>query len=226
MRVGDPDGAGPARPQRLYGQAVPEQLVVGGRQRVEEQPLAGGVLAQPVAEQGEFGRLVDGDPHVHAVPEPLGDGVRVRGEAVRRVPYEPAAALLQRQRRVPVEERRHGPYARRAQFVDEPVVEVQAGLVDGAAAVGVDAGPGEGEAVRADAEPRQQGDVLAVAVVVVAGDRGVAAVLDPAGLGGEDVPGGGRPAGFARSALDLLRGGGHAPQEVLREVRKRPWRRC
>lgn len=107
MRVGDPDVARPGRAQGPYGETVGEELVVGHRQGVEQEPLAGGVRAERVPQQGVLGGLVEGDPLLDAVAEASGDDRGVLGEPLGGVPVHP----VQLRRQVPVEEGRHGPYA-------------------------------------------------------------------------------------------------------------------
>ena len=205
MRVGDADVRRARGAQCPYGQAVGEQLVVGGRQGVEQQALARRVRAQGVAQQGVLGGLVQGDPLRHAVAETVRDQRHVLGEAFGRVALQPVQVRGQ----VPVEQRRDGTDARRAQVVDQPVVEVQALL-------GAGPRPGDGEAVGVHAQAGQECHVLAVAVDVVAGHRRRRAVLHPSRPGREGVPHG-RPA-LVRGALDLVRGGGDAPEEAGREA--------
>lgn len=204
MRVGDADVRGAGRAQRLDGEAVSQQLVVGGRERVEQQLPAGRVGAEGVPQQGVFGRLVDGDPLRHAVTETPGHHGHVLGEPGRRVPLQP----VEPDRQVPVEEGGDRADTGRAELVDEPVVEVEA-------AWRVHPRPRDREAVGVHAQAGQERHVLGVAVVVVAGHRRRGAVLHPSRRGGEGVP----DRGFAlvRRALDLMRGGGHAPQEVCRK---------
>ncbi|CAK7284686.1 hypothetical protein SGPA1_30559 [Streptomyces misionensis JCM 4497] len=206
--VGDADVARARRAQRPHRETMGEELVVGDREGVEQQPPAGGVRAQGVAQQGVFGGLVERDPLGDPVAQPAGDRRHMVGEAGRRVPLQPVQAGGQ----VPVEEGRHRADARRAQLVHQPVVEVQA-------ARGGDPGPGDRETVGVHTEIREQGHVLGVAVVVVAGHRGRGAVLHPARLGGEHVPHG-RSAQLGR-ALDLMGGGGDTPQEAGREPGER-----
>ena len=65
----------------------------------------------------------------------------------------------------------HRLYPSLQQCVDQPVVETQALFVYLAPALGQDPGPGDRKAEGADAELAQQGDVVAVPVVEIAGDR-------------------------------------------------------
>lgn len=86
MREGGADVVRARRAQGADGEAVGEELVVGGGQGVEEEGAAGGVLAERVAEEGDLGGFVDGDPHRDPVGEAFGDDARVLGEAVGGVP--------------------------------------------------------------------------------------------------------------------------------------------
>jgi len=99
-------------------------------------------------------------------------------------------------------------------LIDQPVIEVQALAVEGAAAVRLDPGPGNGEAVRVNAQVAHQGNVFAGAVVVVAGDSRGMAVHDAARFLGEGVPAGGSAAVRLEGSFDLERGGGHTQNEL------------
>src|SRR5215217_1457027 len=98
------------------------------------------------------------------------------------------------------------------QAVDEAAVIVEAVLVGGTASLGLDAGPGHGEAVGLYPELGHQVEVL------VAGDVARIAVEDLASGVAERVPDRGATATFVHGALDLVGGRRRAPQEVLREV--------
>ena len=165
----------------------------------------------------EAADFVKRDPVFHAGTEGFDNGVGVVREGLRRGAVAPAAGGFEVLRGVPV---KHGDPRRDAVFfhgIEEPVVEVEAGLVDLAVGVRNDAGPGEGEAVVFDAELGHEGEVGVEAVVMVAGDVEVFAVVDAAGLAREVIPDG---LGFAvgeGGSLDLGGGGGDAPGEVFRE---------
>src|SRR3954468_17922502 len=92
-------------------------------------------MTPAVAYPGNEPRLVVRDPVAHAISEPLGDGGHVFRERVDGVTDGPATFVLERLRRVPVEERdvRRDPAAE--QLVHEPVVEVEPGGVDAAATI-------------------------------------------------------------------------------------------
>src|SRR5690606_41278688 len=77
----------------------------------------------------------------------------------------------------------------------------------------------DGEEGGVDAAWGHRRDVAAVAVVVVAGDVAGVAAADPAGRVAELVPDRPAPAVLVDGPLDLVGGGGHAPDEVRSEVR-------
>ena len=138
--------------------------------------------------------------------------------AVSRASQPPC--VLERLRQVPVVQRGHRGDAAGQQRIGQPLVEVQAGRVGRAPAGGLDARPGEGEPVAADAEPGHQLDVLAPPVVVVVGHVGGLVVADGAGLAAEHIPDRLAAAVLGRGALDLERRGGHPPGEAAGEPRQ------
>src|SRR5690606_38770153 len=87
-----------------------------------------------------------------------------------------------------VVERGHRGDASGEEVVDEPLVEVESGSRRGAAPGGLDAWPGDGEAVAVEVALTHQCDVRAVAAVVVAGAGWRAAHEDPTRIGSEGVP--------------------------------------
>ena len=217
----DADVRAPRRAQRLHRQAVPEQLVVRGLQRTEPQLQPGRVHPERMPVEGVHHRFVERHPHVDPVPEPAAYDVGVLGETLGGVSVEPAPLVLQHLREVPVEQRDGGLDARRAELVDNPVVEVQAGLVDGAAAGRLHPRPRHRQPVRVHSELTHQRDVLAVAVVMVDGNSAGLAADHRARALAELVPYRTAPAVGVDCALDLERGRGHAPQEVMWERRIR-----
>src|SRR5690606_32221836 len=128
-----------------------------------------------------------------------------------------AARVLQFLGQVPVVEGGDGLDALVQQFVGEAPVEVEALLDGGAAPGGLDAGPGQGETVGAQAEFGHERDVLAPAVVVVGGDVAGVAVADPAGGAGVGVPDGRCAAVLRGGSLDLVGGRRGTPEEALGE---------
>jgi len=197
------------------GPAVGQQQVVGDPQGLGGIEVAGGVVALLVAQGGDAPGLVVGDPVADAVAQPAGDVPGVVDEGLGGGAVAPAAAVLQGLGEVPVVEGREGPDPGLEQAVDQGVVEVEAGRVGGARALGLDPRPGDGEAVGVQTEPLHQLDVVPPPVVVVAGDVGVRAVLDLARGRGEAVPDRLSAATRMAGALDLLGGGGGAPDEFF-----------
>ena len=132
--------------------------------------------------------LVDRDPVLDPVREPLADQLGVLGEAVDGVAVEPAALVLERLRQVPVVQRGHRLDASLEQPVDQSLVEVQPLRVRRPRPLRLHPRPRDREAVAAQPEPRHQVEVLVQAVVVVAGDVARGAVHDRAPAGGRRCP--------------------------------------
>src|SRR5262249_20125268 len=177
------------------------------------------MVAPAVAHPRHYPRLVVGDPVADAVAEPAGDGLHEGRVGIDDVAGRPPAGRLENLRRIPVEQRRvwRDPVAE--QLVREPVVVVEAFLVDLAAAVRDDARPRDREAKRVQAELTHERDVLAVPVVEVAGDCTRVAVPDLAGCGAESVPDAFAATVFIDGAFGLVRRGRRTPHEI---ARKRP----
>jgi hypothetical protein len=177
------------RTDGLHRQAVTEEQVVGGADRRREVRQTGGHDAFQVTDPGGAQGFVEGGPVRDAVAEAPGDDRRVGREVLRRGPGLPAGvAVLEHLRQVPVVEGHGRRDARLQQRVDQLVVKGQALGVDRAVAAGYDARPGHRQAVGVGAQPAHQVDVLAPAVVVVAGDVAVVVVVDLARDVGEGVP--------------------------------------
>ena len=103
----DPDlRAGRGAPDRLDRPPVREQQVVRRRDGVALARPPGRVLAPRVADPRVDPRLVVRHPVAHAVAEPCGDDLGVLDERLGGLARGPAARVLERLRRVPVEQRR------------------------------------------------------------------------------------------------------------------------
>ena len=199
--------------QDLHRATVGEEDVVRRGERVRLALAAGCVQAEPVAEPRDHPRLVLRDPVADAVAETAGDGLHVLGECTDRVAGRPAAAVLERLRKIPVVQRRVGLDPVGEQLVDEAVVEVEPGGVRPTAPVGQHPGPGDREAEGVETELSHQPDVLRIAVVRVARHRTVVAVPDVAGHGAEPVPDALAAAVLVGRALDLVRRRRRPPDE-------------
>ena len=213
-------GVGPAgRASRRTARPWPSSRWCAARTASPASLPAGRVLAGAVAEERRAPRLVERGPVAHPVAERAVHERRVLGEPGGGVPGRPAAGVLQRLRQVPVVERQPRLDAVGQQLVDQPPVEVQPGRVGRAGAVGLHPRPGHREPVRRQAQlgssaRRRRGS----------GGSGrsatspVCAADAPARRERERVPDGRRPAVLGRRPLDLVRGGGRAPEEAGREA--------
>ena len=115
---------------------------------------ARGEVAVAVAVADEAGDLVDREPAVDAVAQPLDDGLGIAAEGVDRLADEPAPPVFERLGQVPVEERDPGRDPSGEQGVDQAVVEVEARGIDRAVASGHDPRPGDREAIVAECRGR------------------------------------------------------------------------
>ena len=176
--------------------------------------LARRMDAVEMAEPDRTPGLVEGRHRIEPVAEPGDRRLGVALEGVGRRTRRPAAVAHQRQRQVPVVERREGLDAARLQPVDEPIVEIEPLLVDRPGAFRNDARPGDREAVGLDAEALDQVEILVQPVIVIAGDIAVVTAMDPARHVRERVPDRGLAAIGLRRALDLEGGGRHAEDEI------------
>src|SRR5690606_28747769 len=110
------------------------------------------VDAEMVAEGADVARLVVGAPTMDAVAETVDDEGGVVGEPGGAVAVEPAAAVVERLREVPVEQCNQRLNTGGEKRVDETIVEGEAGFVDAAGAVREDARPGKGKPVGLQAD--------------------------------------------------------------------------
>ena len=162
------------------------------------------------AEQGEYVGLVNGDDPGHIV-EDLADAVDVAGEEPGRAGPRNAALGGEPGRGGEVVERHQRGEAVLVAGVDHVAVVEELGAGE-AALDRLDAGPLDGEAVGVQPSLGRQADVLAVAVVGVAGVAGALLEHRVARtgrvLGGPEVRG-------EVVALDLMGGRGGSPEEIF-----------
>jgi hypothetical protein len=207
----------------LGAAAVRHQQVMGRGEGRLGLDSARRVRPDPVAVVGDDVGLVHGRDVLDAVAEARRHDRCVFDERLDDRALGPPAGVLERLGEIPVVERRVRLDPVREQLVDEPVVEVEAGLVDPARSLREHARPGDREAIGVEPELGHEGHVLAVAVVVVARHVAVLAVRHPAGRVREAVPDARALAVLAARALDLVGGGRRAPHEALREHRAHPF---
>src|SRR6185369_17983666 len=102
-------------------------------------------------------------------------------------------------------------------LVDEPLVEVEALGVGRPPAARLHAGPADREPVGRQPQLGHEGHVVAVAVDVVARDVAGVSVDGLARRVAEGVPDGRRTSVLRGRTLDLVRGGGRAPEKAGRK---------
>ena len=130
----------------------------------------------------------------------------------------PPSTLVEKNRGViPMEQSAERADAGLEQAVNQTLVEIQPAGIHSASPAGEQARPRKGEAVGLQPEILHQPDVVAVAVVVVAGGPAVVALPDLAGRAAKAVPDR-RPATvLVRGPLDLEGRGGGTPEKVRGE---------
>ena len=201
------------------------------------------LLAEPVLGRGDAAGqeglmehgvdLVEGEPVLDPLAIALEQGAGVALEEADEAAVGPAVVGAgQVERGLVVADGDQRLDAVLLELVEDPVVEGQPLLVGlGLVTEREDAAPGDGEAEDLEAHLRQQGDVLGVTVVEVDGLE--LEVVRCGGLGGrgQDAPGhdvldGQALAVLVVGALDLVGGGGSAPQEAAGEAQVGVGRWC
>src|SRR5215469_3289642 len=127
------------------------------------------------------------------------------------------ALLLQRLRQVPMIEAQPRRDAVRDEPIDQTLVKVEAALLDRAAAGRQNARPRGRKPISGKIAACEQIDVVAPAVIVVAGDVAGIAVLHAPRRVREDVPDALAASVFVDRALDLIARSRRAPYEVGRK---------
>src|SRR6266852_6183377 len=190
---------------------------VAGFHEVSEAFPAGRVDAPGIAERGEDPRLVENAPVGNAVAESTAHDVRVFGKACGEVAIGPAACVFKDLRQIPViegDERANLCFEKR---VGEAFVVIDAFRIGFAAAAGLNARPGDGEAVALQVHLLRELDVFFEAAIGITGDvAGFTALHAPASVG-ETIPDGFAFAVLVPGALYLIGGGSHAPEKSLGE---------
>src|SRR5674476_961551 len=147
-----------------------EVQVMDGLQGILAAGPAGGVRAGTIAEVCRTPGLVQRGPGLDPVTEGGSDHGRVLREPVGGLTIRPPSRILERLRQIPVVERGDGLDTAGDQPVDEPRVEVDAGLAYRSRTGGNDPGPGDRESVGVQVQARHQVEVLLEAVIVIVGD--------------------------------------------------------
>ena len=150
--------------------------------------VAGRVQPGVEAEISEADRLIQRHPMLHPVGQLIHHHLHIIGEPIRRIPVEPAAPMIQRQRIIPVKQRHIRRNAGPEQFINQLVVERQPLRVDLAGAGGNHARPRHGKPVGVRAQRLHHGHVLLVTPVMVARLRAGMPAPHRARLAAEHVP--------------------------------------
>ena len=215
--------------QHVDGHPVRQVDVVDRRMMAGRVVDCGRMPAEGIAKEREHTRLVERCEPLDAIAEAARDEARIVGEPAGAVPVDPATGLLKSLRKIPVVEADPGFDADGEQTVDQPVVEFESGLVRLPPAGGKDTRPGDREPVGAHAQLPHQRDVLAIAVIVIAGHVARIAIGDPALLAAERIPDALAAPAFPGGAFDLVRRGRDAPDEIGAQQAvclRRGWRFC
>ena len=206
--------AGVGRPQGGGRGGVAAQEARERPHRLRGRLLLRRPAAEDVAHVHLHVRLVERDPEVDAGTEPPSGLGREPREALGEVRRRDAAAVRHPERQGEVQERHRGRDPRLAQLPHEVAVAGPRLLVPGAL-LRLEAAPLDREAVGVGADRLHERHVLRHAVPVVGGDGARLAALDRPRLRLEAGP----VVGVA--ALDLVGRRGRAPEEALRERRRR-----
>src|SRR5205823_3379623 len=173
--------------------------------------------AVTMPEANEALRLVERDPVLHPVAEMSRHDFGVLREPSRRGGIEPPAAAIQLVRIVPVKERDVRGDAGGEEAVDQLVIEFQTALVHLPSPRGQNARPGEAQSVRLEPQLLHDPDVVAPAVVMVAGDVAGVAGEDGALLAAEHVPHALPAPSLACGAFNLVRRRRSTPHKIARK---------
>ena len=177
------------------------------------------MLRPEIAETDDALGLINRKEVLYAVAKGFRNRTGISAEPLHHVVVLPGAAFVDRPREIPVIERDKGADVVLQQAVHQIGVETQAFGVDIPCAVGDDAGPADGEAIVAHAHLLHERDILAEAMIVVAGDVACAVIGDETfPVMGEVVPDGGAFAALRPAALNLVGCGCGTPEKILREM--------
>ena len=185
--------------------------------RAHGQAQSRGVEAGAVTQPDEALGLVESHPIPDPVAQMPGDQRGIIGKPSRRVAMTPSTLVEKNRGVIPMEQSAERPDARLEQAVDQSVVEIQSAGIDLASPPREQARPGKGEAVGLQPQILHQPDIVAVAVVVVAGGPAVVALPHLVGRAAKAVPDGRPAAVLVRGPLDLVGRSGGTPEKVRRE---------
>ena len=140
-----------ARAIRLHRRAVRHQQMMRSARRLERAAMAGRVHADAGSRRPSPPTARSTSPSSCTRSSSLRNTMSAySANQLRDVAVEPAAAVVQRSRQIPVIQRRHRLDAVREQAIDEPLVEVEARRVDATGALRQHAAPRDAEAIGAE----------------------------------------------------------------------------
>ena len=198
-----------------HRRAVRAHQVVRDDRRLVETAMPWREQPVQVAPVGDDPRLVECRPHRHSIAKRPVHHRGIVGEPVGDVAIQPTAHVVERGREIPVIERDQRLDVAREQRVHQALIEREALRVDLAATGWQHACPGDRKPIALQSELAHQRDVLAPAVVVVAGDVAGVAVMHHRRRVREALPDARpRTVGEGR-AFDLIRGRRRAPEEAV-----------
>ena len=100
-------------------------------------------------------------------------------------------------------------------IIDQPIVKSDSFRIDFSGPVREDPRPGKGKTVSVAAQSGNEFDIFMKAMIMIAGNRAVRAVLDPSGLPAENIPDRFASSAFADRTLDLITRSRGPPDEIV-----------
>lgn len=163
-------------------------------------------------------RLVDRRPHRYPVAESVEHVRGVVAKPIRDVAIEPATAVIERSRQIPMIERDVRDDVGREKLVDQPRVEVEPGIVDSPSAIGKNAAPRNAEPISLKPDLAHELDVGLISIVVVAGNVAGVTVRRHSRRVREAMPDAWPRSIGKRRSFDLIGRRRSAPQKIRRKL--------
>src|SRR5215469_11799660 len=172
------------------------------------------MYADPITQVRTAPGLVERDPARYPIPQASGNDLGIVSEGIGRLTIEPATSSLQRRREIPVIERHERLNTLLQQRIDQPIIEIQASRIDGAAPLRHNTRPGNRKAIRFQSEPHHQVGIFLDPVVVVSGYLASVPFKHLAWRCREIIPDAAPPAILVDGTLDLIRGRSRTPEKA------------
>src|SRR5687768_11162974 len=201
-------------PKRLHRRSMRSQQIVRRNRRLEQIPVTGSELTIEIASIAHHPWLVYRAPHRDPITKRFEHDRCVVAEPAGDVTIQPAAAIIQCRRQVPVIKRRVRLDAARKERIDETRIEIDSLPVHSAESVPKYPAPRDAESVGIEAEAGHQRNVSFVTAIVIAGDvPGVSVFSQPRRMG-ETMPDAGSRSISERRPFDLIRRRGCSPHKI------------